>query len=73
MEQFKINDYLTIKLEEYSTNIYVKNQLFRQCRFLMLNIPVEEAGQFVEIDSIDEVADKLGWAYDGQIGVEKVN
>jgi len=70
MKQFKINDYLALKLEEYNTNIYVKNQLFRQCRFLMLNIPVEEAGQFAEIDSIDEVADKLGWAYDGQIGVE---
>ncbi len=29
----------------------------------MLNIPIDNVEQYDEIESIDEVADKLGWTY----------
>jgi len=70
MNEFIINDFLTLKLEEGKTNIYVNGELFEQCKFLMLNIPVEETEKFDEIDSIDEVADLLGWREEGQEGIE---
>lgn len=65
-KEFKINDYITLKLEGGKTNIYVKDQLFRQCKFLMLSVPVNQIKSFDEIASIDEAADILGWRNVGQ-------
>ena len=36
--EFKINKYITLKLENCKTNIYVEGELFNQCKFLLLNI-----------------------------------
>ncbi|NVM54294.1 MAG: leucine-rich repeat domain-containing protein [Candidatus Helarchaeota archaeon] len=58
-KEFKVNEYITLKLEEGKTNIYVKGQLFNQCKFLLLNIPVDKISSFDEIDSIDEAAEKM--------------
>ncbi len=59
MKDFTVNDFITLKLEKGKTNIYVDNKLFRQCKYLLLNIPVEKITVFDEIESIDEVAEKL--------------
>jgi len=59
LKEFKVNEYITLKLEGGKTNIYVKNQLFDQCKFLLLNIPVDRLSTFDEIDSIDEAAENL--------------
>ncbi len=59
MKQFKVNKYITLKLEEGKTNIYLKEELFRQCKFLLLNIPVKKISSFDEIESIDEAAERL--------------
>ena len=64
-KEFKVNDYITLKLEwvgvgqELETTIYVADKWFRQCKFLLLNIPVDEISSLDEIDSIDEAAAKL--------------
>ncbi len=70
MKEFKINEYITLKLEGGNTNIYVTEKLFQQCNFLLMNIPVEEIAMFDEIDSIDNAAEILGWTEDGQEGVK---
>jgi len=70
MNEFKINDFLILKLEEGKTNIYVNGEQFEQCKFLMLDIPLDEIYRFDEIDSIDEAADILGWRFEGQMGVK---
>ena len=59
MKAFKVNEYITLKLEGGKTNIYFKNQLFNQCKFLMLTIPVDKISTFEEIESIDEALGKL--------------
>lgn len=56
-KKFKINEYLTLKLEANKTNIYVKGKRFDQCKFLLLNL--EEGKEYKEIKSIDEAAKKL--------------
>lgn len=41
------------------TNIYVNDVLFNQCKFLLLEIPVNKVRSFDEVESIDEAAEKL--------------
>jgi hypothetical protein len=71
MKEFKVNEFIILKLEEEiiseeeglretKTNIYVKGELFRQCSFLLINIPIEEMTSFDSIESIDEAEERLG-------------
>jgi hypothetical protein len=56
---FKVNDFLTLKLEGGRTMIYVNGRPFRQCMYLLLDIPVHEIERYDEIRSIDEAAVRL--------------
>lgn len=60
MREFKINDYISLKLEHNETIIYVGGQRFRQCKYLLLNIKVDEIQSLEEIESIDELVEKYG-------------
>ncbi|MFX1567415.1 MAG: tetratricopeptide repeat protein [Promethearchaeota archaeon] len=57
MLTYKANEYITLKLENKRTQIYVKNRPFTQCIRLVLNIPTEQFKDYDKIDSIDEAAD----------------
>lgn len=59
MREFKINEYITLKLENRKTNIYIADQLFNQCKFLLLNLPLDELNTINEIKSIDDAAEIL--------------
>lgn len=52
-------------MEDDKTNIYVKGELFRQCSYLLINIPIEEISSFDELESIDEAAEKLDRSMEG--------
>ncbi|MFX1233899.1 MAG: DNRLRE domain-containing protein [Promethearchaeota archaeon] len=54
----KINDYITLRFENYRIIIYVAERRIIQCVHLILNIPKNEVSMYDEIDSIDEAADK---------------
>ncbi len=56
---FKVNEYLILRLEDKKSNIYIKGKLFQQCKFLLINIPIEEMSLFNEIASIDDAAELL--------------
>lgn len=53
-KQFKINEFLTLKLEGSKTQIYVGGKRFMHCKELMLNIPVDGIKRFNKVDSIDD-------------------
>ncbi len=57
--EFKINKYLSLRLENRRTIIYVNNRPFRQCMYLLLNIPLDKIKEYDEIRSIDEAASNL--------------
>lgn len=59
MLEFTINEYITLKLEDGKTNIYILEEEFIQCKYLLMTIPVQEIELYNEIDSIDEAAEKL--------------
>ena len=60
MQKFKINKYLDLRLEHTRTNIYVNNELFRQCKYILLNISVENLDITDEIKSVDDAVEILG-------------
>lgn len=68
--EFKVNEYITLKLEGDDdwkhTFIYINGREFDQYKFLLLNIPVERITSFDELESIDEVAERLGRSMEGQ-------
>ncbi len=59
MLKFRVNDFITLKLENGQTNIYLDNNIFRQCKFLLLEIPIDKVSFFSELSSIDEAAERL--------------
>jgi len=58
-KEFRINHFLTLKLENKTTNIYVIGKIFTQCKFLLLNIPTDKIHEFDKIESIDDAAERL--------------
>ncbi|KKN17154.1 hypothetical protein LCGC14_0968770 [marine sediment metagenome] len=66
IKEFKVNDSITLKLENNKTNIYIKGELFQQCKYLLLNIPLEEANN---INSVDDIAENLDDSLHGRDGV----
>jgi len=48
MQEFKINDNITLRLEGENTVIYVNGAKFRKCKYL--NIPVDKTSTFDVID-----------------------
>ncbi|HDZ17897.1 MAG TPA: hypothetical protein ENI29_22535 [bacterium] len=59
LQEFKVNDSITLKLEGNSTIIYVDGKEFKHCKYLLLKIPIDEIEKFDSIESIDEAAEKL--------------
>lgn len=57
MTEFKVNEYITLKLEGKETNIYVKGTKFMQCKRLVLNISIKDSGLYDHFDSIDEASE----------------
>ncbi|TXT67205.1 MAG: hypothetical protein BAJALOKI1v1_150004 [Promethearchaeota archaeon] len=56
---FRINKYITLKLENEQTNIYIDGQSFITCKYLLLNIPEDRLDEANTIKSIDEAEEKL--------------
>ncbi len=52
----KINEYITLKMENGRTHIYVNGRRFIQCIRLILNIQKIDVDLYEEVDSIDEAA-----------------
>lgn len=59
MKTFKVNNFITLKLEGEKIIIYINGERYDQCKALVLNIPVKEMVGLGEIESIDEAADML--------------
>ncbi|MHA1146818.1 MAG: WD40 repeat domain-containing protein [Promethearchaeota archaeon] len=58
MREFEINKFLKLKLENDITNIYVKDDLFSKCKFLLLNVPNYKIATIRESYSIDDASDQ---------------
>lgn len=74
-DDFKINDYLTLKLrDDGATVIFVNGEEFNQCIYLLLNISIDETQSLDDIESIDEAEEKLDHVLEPFEGrVEKID
>lgn len=59
MNVFTINEYITLKLEDETTVIYVDGERFFQCKYLLLTFSKDKMEEYSEIDSIDKAAEVL--------------
>ncbi len=59
MEEYIINRFITLRLEDNKTIIYVNKERFNQCKFLLLDIPIDKTTLLEDIESIDDVAERL--------------
>ena len=66
MQDFKVNERITLRLENNKTVIYLAGRRFLQCKHLILNIPMTEIAVLDEIRSIDE-AIEIFWYSDGSM------
>ncbi len=57
MLEFQISDLLKLKLEDGIANIYIKGELFKQCKHVTIKRKVDELEDLLEFDSIDELID----------------
>ncbi len=54
MKEFKINEYLTLKLDNGKTAIYIAGNVFRKCKYLLINLEKDHMKDYDEMESIDE-------------------
>ncbi|MHA1293214.1 MAG: leucine-rich repeat domain-containing protein, partial [Promethearchaeota archaeon] len=59
MREFKVNDYITLKLENKKTVIYVAGKRFLHCKFLLLQIDPDDVESLDDVESIDAAAERL--------------
>lgn len=57
-EEFKVNEYFSVKLFDKYSMIYVKDEEFMQCHYVLLDIPLKDAEKFDEIRSVDDMVNK---------------
>ena len=55
MLEYRINDFITLKMEYKETEIYMNDKKFSQCKGLLLNIPTNELKIQNEVRSIDDL------------------
>ncbi len=66
MIEKKINEFITLKIENKQVSIYVGNKKVAVCTSLILNISTEHIGDLEKIDSIDEAAEVLNHDLESQ-------
>lgn len=59
MKEFVINKYISLKLEDNQTIIYINKQRFNQCKYILLNSQIDEIEYLLSLESVDELVDNL--------------
>ncbi len=56
--KFTLNEFLTIRFTRGKTVIYVKDEPFNSCMYLLMNVPLSDINDFESIDQASEFYDK---------------
>ncbi len=68
-KEFVINKYLTVKLIEDKTYIYASKREFIQCKYLLMNIDLDNFEAYNHFHSIDEAAPHLNSSLEGSVNM----
>lgn len=55
MQEFTVNEFISLRLNGSETEIYLNNKKFRQCKYLLISIPVNEMERWDHYESMDEI------------------
>lgn len=55
LQDFTVNEFISLKLDGKRTEIYVDGELFRSCKYLLISIPIDEIEEWDYYDSMDEI------------------
>ena len=55
MQEFTVNEFLSLKLENSETNIYVNGERFRQCKYLLISIPLDRMHEWDHFETMDDI------------------
>jgi len=71
MREFKINKYLSLRLEDGETNIYINQKKTDQCKYLLVDeLKFDEIPKFIEnFESVDEATENADHSLDYKKGV----
>lgn len=67
--EFKLNNFLSVRFEYNISRIYVNNEPFKICKYLLMNIPTEEVYDY---DSIDEASEYYSRQLEHELTPEQV-
>jgi len=70
--EFSINKYLKLKLENAKTVIYVEDEKFLQCKYLLIEIQKDNLEDFDDIMSIDDVSERLDHSLEHEINYKQL-
>ncbi len=57
--KFKVNNFITLRYRFDHTVIYIKNRIFGNCKFLMINLNLETMENISDLKSVDEISEIL--------------
>ncbi|MFW9940805.1 MAG: leucine-rich repeat domain-containing protein [Candidatus Thorarchaeota archaeon] len=72
ISEYKINNFITLKLENGKSVIYVKNEKFLQCKYLLIEIPKDNVEDFDGFMSIDDVSEKLDHSLENKMNYDQL-
>lgn len=55
MQTYVVNEFISLRLENGLSQIYVMGELFKHCKYLLISLPAEEFDEFEGYDSMDEI------------------
>jgi Leucine-rich repeat (LRR) protein len=67
VKEFRVNEYISLKLEGRKTFIYIGGYKFTQCARLVLQIPRFQINKFDQIDSIEDAAYVYKTLYENKV------
>lgn len=73
MREFRVNKFISLKLEEGKTVLYIDGKPFTQCKYLLLQIPIDLINDLNGINSIDEASENLSHILEPHDDLESVD
>ncbi|MFW9829379.1 MAG: zinc-ribbon domain-containing protein [Candidatus Thorarchaeota archaeon] len=70
--EYQINEFITLKLENNKTVIYVRDEKFLQCKYLLIEIPKENIREFDIFTSIDDISENLDHSLENDLSINKI-
>ncbi len=72
ISEYKINEFITLKLENGKTVIYIKGKKFIQCKYLLIEIPKENIEDYDEFISIDDISETLDHTFEKTMSYNQI-